>query len=76
MTTNDIARIQLFRIAATMPWAEVETTQQNVRMTYYDGAQEDAKQTVIILTRNEAKDIAKALNVLADNYFAKLDKED
>ena len=25
MTTNDIAKIQLFRIAATMPWAESET---------------------------------------------------
>ena len=40
MTTNEIAKIQLFRIAATMPWAEVETTQQHVRLTYYDGAQE------------------------------------
>ena len=76
MTTNDIAKIQLFRIAATMPWAEVETTQQNVRLTYYDGAQEDAKQTVIVLTRDEAKAIAKALNVLAENYFAKPDTED
>ena len=76
MRTNDIAKIQLFRITATMPWAEVETTQQHVRLTYYDGAQEDAQKTVIVLTRNEAKDIAKALNVLAENYFAQPDKEE
>ena len=76
MTTNEIAKIQLFRIAATMPWAEVETTQQNVRLTYYDGAQEDAIKYVIVLTRDQAKDIAKAINVLAENYFAKTDEED
>ena len=75
MTTNEIAKLQLFRIAATMPWAEVETTQQHVRLTYYDGAQEDAKQTVIVLTRDEAKAIAKALNVLAANYLAEPDHE-
>lgn len=73
MTTNEIAKIQLFRLTATMPWAEVETTQQHVRLTYYDGAQEGAKQTVIVLTRNEAKAIAKAINVSA---FAKPDEED
>jgi hypothetical protein len=59
-----------------MPWAEVETTQQNVRLTYYDGAKEDAMQTVIVLTRDEAKSIAKAINVLAENYFAKPNDED
>ena len=76
MTTNEIAKIQLFRITATMPWAEVETTQQHVRLTYYDGAQADAKRTVIVLSRDEAKSIAKALNVLAENYFAEPDEEE
>ena len=72
---NDIAKIQLFRIAATMPWAEVETTHQHVRLTYYDGAKENAPKTVIVLTRDEAKDIAKALNVLAEHYFAEPEEE-
>ena len=73
---NEIAKIQLFRIAATMPWAEVETTQHNIRLTYYDGEQENATKTVLVLSKNEAIDIAKALKVLADNYCYKREEED
>lgn len=73
---NEIAKIQLFRMAATMPWAEVETTQHNIRLTHYEGAQEDAKKTVLVISRDEAIDIAKALKVLADNYCYKREEED
>lgn len=68
---NEIAKIQLFRMAATMPWAEVETTQHNIRLTYYDGDQENAPKTVLVLSKNETTDIAKALKVLVDNYCYK-----
>lgn len=73
---NEIAKIQLFHITATMPWAEVETTQHNIRLTYYDGEQENAPKTVLVLSKNEAIDIAKALNVLADNYCYNGKEED
>lgn len=73
---NEIAKIQLFRIAATMPWAEIETTQQYIRITHYEGSQEDAKQTVLVLTKDEAEDMAKALKVLLDNYCKKDEEED
>lgn len=68
---NEIAKIQLFRIAATMPWAEVETTQHNIRLIYYDGDQENAPKIVLVLSKNEAADIAKALKVLTENYCYK-----
>ena len=72
---NDLVKIQLFRLAATMPWAEIETTQHNIRITYYDGPKEDAPKTVLVLSADEAKDIAKALTVLADHYTPKQDGE-
>jgi len=65
---NEIAKIQLFRLAATLPYAEVETTQHNIRLTYYEGSQEDADKKVLVISPDEAKDIAKALSVLVDNY--------
>ena len=71
---NDLVKIQLFRLAATMPWAEIETTQHNIRITYYDGPKEDAPKTVLV-SADEAKDIAKALTVLADHYTPKQDGE-
>lgn len=73
---NEIAKIQLFRMAATMPWAEVETTQHNIRLSYYDGEQENAQKTVLVLSKNEAADIAKALKVLAENYCYNGKEED
>lgn len=71
---NDKVKIQLFRDAATMPWAEVETTQHNIRMTYYEGAEENAKENILVLSKDEACAIAKTLRVLAENYCYK--KED
>lgn len=68
---NEIAKIQLFRIAATLPWAEIGTTQHNIRLTYYEGDQENAPKTVLVLSKDEAVCIAKALKVLADNYCYK-----
>lgn len=68
---NEIVKIQLFRIAATLPYAEVETTQHNIRLTYYEGSQEDAEKKVLVISPDEAKDIAKTLSVIADNYCYK-----
>lgn len=68
---NEITKIQLMRIAATMPWAEVETTQHNIRITYYEGPEADAEKKVLVLSPTEAKSIAKALKVLVDNYCFK-----
>ena len=51
-----------------MPWAEVETTQHNIKLTYYDGEQENAKRTAIVLSKDEAADIARALKMLVENY--------
>ena len=65
---NELAKIQLFRIAATMPWAEVETTQHNIKLIYYEDDKENAKKTVLVFDKEEAADIAKALNVLIENY--------
>lgn len=65
---NEIAKIQLFRIAATMPWAEIETTQHNIRLIYYEGSQLDAEKTVLVLGKQEAADMAKAIKILLDNY--------
>lgn len=73
---NESVKIQLFRLAATMPWAEVETTQHNIRLTYYDGPEENAPKKVLVLSRDEAKDIAKALSVIADNYCYKESEEE
>lgn len=58
---NEIAKIQLFRIAATLPWAEVETTQHNIRLTCYIGSQKDAEKTVLVLNKQEAANIARAI---------------
>lgn len=73
---NEIAKIQLFRIAATMPWAEVETTQHNIRITYYEGDQADAEKTILVLSKHEATDMAKALQILIDNYCSKEKEEE
>lgn len=73
---NEIAKIKLFRIAASMPWAEVETTQHNIRITYYEGDQEDAEKTILVLGKSEAADLVKALRILIDNYCAKEKEEE
>ena len=73
---NEIAKIQLFRIAASMPWAEVETTQHNIRITYYEGDQADAHRFALVLSKDEAADLSKALKILVDNYCAKEKEEE
>lgn len=73
---NEIAKIQLFRIAATMPWAELETTQHNIRITYYEGDQADAVKTILVLGKHEAADLAKALQILIDNYCANEEEDE
>ncbi len=65
---NELAKIQLFRIAATMPWAEVETTQHYIKLIYYKNDKENAEKTVLVFDQEEAADIAKALKVLIKNY--------
>lgn len=73
---NELAKIQLFRMAATMPWAEVETTQHNIRITYYEGDQADAEKTILVLGKHEATDMVKALQILIDNYCSKEKEEE
>lgn len=73
---NESVKIQLFRLEATLPWAEVETTQHNIRITYYDGPQETATKKVLVISPDEAKDIAKTLLVIADNYCYKKSGEE
>jgi len=68
---NEFVTIQLFRLAATLPFAEVQTTEHNIRLTYYDGAQENAKKIVLVISPEEAKVIAKTLSVIVDNYCYK-----
>lgn len=61
-------KLSLYRLAAEMPWAEVETTQHNIRITVYEGPEEDCEKTVLVLHPKAAADLAKALNVILDNY--------
>lgn len=61
-------KLSLYRLAATMPWAEVETTQHNIRITVYEGSEENCEKTVLVLHSKEADELAKAMNVLLDNY--------
>ena len=61
-------KISLYRIGAEMPWAEVETTQHNIRITVYEGPEEDCEKTVLVLNSKAAADLAKAMNILLDNY--------
>ena len=61
-------KLSLFRLAAEMPWAEVETTQHNIRITVYEGPDENCEKTVLVLHPREATELAKAMNVLLDNY--------
>lgn len=39
--TLSMEKISLYRIGAEMPWAEVETTQHNIRITVYEGSDEN-----------------------------------
>lgn len=73
---NEIAKIQLFRIGASMPWAEVETTQHNIRITYYEGDQADVHRSAMVLSNDEAADLSKALKIIVDNYCAKEKEEE
>lgn len=61
-------KISLYRLAATMPWAEVETTQHNIRITVYEGSEEDCDKTVLVVNPKQAAELAKAMNILLDNY--------
>lgn len=61
-------KISLYRIGAEMPWAEVETTQHNIRITVYEGSEKDCEKTVLVLNSKAAADLAKAMNILLDNY--------
>ena len=61
-------KLSLYRLAATMPWAEVETTQHNIRITVYEGSEEDCDKTVLVVNPKQAAELAKAMNILLDNY--------
>lgn len=68
-------KLQLFRINANEPWAEIEATQGNhLRVTYYDGAKADAPKTVITMTKREAEELYKAIDHMVYNYME--DEED
>jgi riboflavin synthase len=61
-------KISLYRLAATMPWAEVETTQHNIRITVYEGSEEDCEKTVLVVNPKQAAELAKAMDILLENY--------
>lgn len=61
-------KISLYRLAATMPWAEVETTQHNIRITVYEGSEEDCEKTVLVVNPRQAAELAKAMDILLENY--------
>ena len=61
-------KISLYRIGAEMPWADIETTQNNIRVTLYEGPEEFCDKKVFVLSVKESADLAKAMNVLLDNY--------
>lgn len=61
-------KICLYRIGAEMPWAEVETTQHNIRITVYEGSEEDCDKTVLVVNSKQASELAKAMNILLENY--------
>lgn len=61
-------KICLYRIGAEMPWAEVETTQHNIRITVYEGSEEDCDKTVLVVNPKQAAELTKAMNILLDNY--------
>ena len=66
--SNSMEKLSLFRLAAEMPWAEVETTQHNIRITVYEGPKENCEKTVLALHPKEVAELAKAMNVLLENY--------
>lgn len=61
-------KLELYRINATMPWAEIETINDGIRLVHYDGAQEDAPNSVLVLNKKDAKALTKAINILIENY--------
>ena len=61
-------KISLYRLAAEMPWAEIETTQHNIRITVYEGPEENCEKTVLVVSPKAAKELAKAMNILLENY--------
>lgn len=65
---NELAKIQLFRLGATLPYAEVETTQHNIRVIYYEDSEENSKKTILVMSPEDAADIAKAINVIFSSY--------
>lgn len=66
--TLNMEKLSLYRLAATMPWAEVETTQHNIRITVYEGPEENCEKTVLVLPPRGAAELAKAMGILLDNY--------
>lgn len=67
-------KLSLYRTAAALPWSEIEVTQgNNVRITFYDGAEADCKKQELFLTPKQAKEIHKALGVMLENYFEPID---
>lgn len=61
-------KISLYRTAAKLPWAEIETLEHNIRVTVYNGSEENCKKDVIVLAPSEASELAKTINVILDNY--------
>lgn len=65
---NELAKIQIFRLGATLPYAEVETTQHNIRVIYYEDSEENSKKTILVMSPVDAANIAKAINVIFRSY--------
>lgn len=66
----------MFRTGATMPWLEVDyTDNNNVRLTYYNGPKEDAKKDVMVLTPHEARELKEALDAMLFYWVGEEDEE-
>lgn len=62
--------LQLYRIAASMPWAQFDCTDSgNLRIVVWNGAQEDAPETRLCFNKAEAERFVKAMSVMIDNYM-------
>lgn len=66
--------LQLFRTCAELPYAQVDITDsENLRLTVWSGSEKDAAKDVIVLNRREARDVIKAMSIMADNYLPELE---